>query len=147
MLYDDTQAVRELVRVAFVERFGAEEAERRLLFQPTVCRATQARQTAAVELCRRGCDLVIVVGGFGSSNTRHLYELARLYAPALFIETADAIHGPDEIESFDPAKGMQRITNWLGDKRPLTVGVLAGASSPEFVIGEVLEKLANLLGG
>ena len=147
MLYDDTLAIRELVRAAFVERFGADEAEQRLLFQPTVCRATQARQTAAVELCRRGCDLVIVVGGFGSSNTRHLYELARLYVPALFIETADAIRGPDEIESFDPAKGLERVSDWLGDKRPLTVGVLAGASSPEVVIGQVLEKLARLLGG
>lgn len=146
MLYDDTLAVRDLLRQAFVERFGQAEAEARLLFQPTVCRATQARQTAAVELCRQGCDLVIVVGGFGSSNTRHLFELARSYAPALFIETADAIRGSGEIEAFDLASGPRLVRDWLPDKRPLTIGVLAGASSPEIVVGQVLEKLAEFLG-
>ena len=146
MLYDETMAVRELVRQAFVERFGAEPADRRLLFQPTVCRATQARQTAAVELCRQGCDLVVVVGGFGSSNTRHLYELAHGLATAWFIEAADAIHSESEIETFDPAAGPSTVTDWLPKRRPLNIGVLAGASSPEVVVGQVLERLATFLG-
>jgi len=145
MLYEDTIAVRELVRQAFVERFGPDDADSRLLFQPTVCRATQARQTAAVQLCRQGCDLVVVVGGFGSSNTRHLYELARHLAPAWFIETADAIHSDSEIETFDPAAGPGIVADWLPTRRPLTIGVLAGASSPEVVVGEVLERLAQFL--
>jgi 4-hydroxy-3-methylbut-2-enyl diphosphate reductase len=146
MLYDETLAVRQLIRQAFVERFGPGQADARLLFQPTVCRATQARQTAAVKLCRQGCDLVVVVGGFDSSNTRHLYELARGLAPAWFIETADAIHGPHEIETFDPAVGPRTVTDWLPTRRPLTIGVLAGASSPEIVVGLVLQRLATFLG-
>jgi len=146
MLYDETVAVRELVRQAFVERFGPDDAGPRLLFQPTVCRATQARQTAAVELCRLGCDLVVVVGGFDSSNTRHLYELARGLCPAWFIETADAIHSDRQIETFDPAVGPRTVTGWLPPGRPLTIGVLAGASSPEIVVGQVLERLATFLG-
>jgi len=146
MLHDETMAVRELVRQAFVERFGPDQAGERLLFQPTVCRATQARQTAAVELCRHGCDLVVVVGGFGSSNTRHLYELARGLAPAWFIETADAIHSRREIETFDPAVGPRTVTDWLPAGRPITIGVLAGASSPEIVVGQVLQRLATFLG-
>ncbi len=145
MLHDETVAVRELVRQAFVERFGHDDAGTRLLFQPTVCRATQARQTAAVELCRQGCDLVVVVGGFDSSNTRHLYELARGLAPAWFIETADAIHSAREIETFDPAVGPRTATDWLPTRRPITIGVLAGASSPEIVVGQVLERLATFL--
>ncbi|MFH1733016.1 MAG: 4-hydroxy-3-methylbut-2-enyl diphosphate reductase, partial [Planctomycetota bacterium] len=146
MLYDETTAVRELVRQAFVERFGPGQADERLLFQPTVCRATQARQNAAVELCRQGCDLVVVVGGFGSSNTRHLFELARGLVPAWFIETADAIGGAREIETFDPAAGPHTVTDWLPTGRPRTIGVLAGASSPEIVVGLVLERLAAFLG-
>ncbi len=145
MLYDETMSVRELVREAFVQRFGADQADQRLLFQPTVCRATQARQTAAVELCRQGCDLVVVVGGFGSSNTRHLYELARDRAPAWFIETADAIASEHEIRTFDPHTGPSTVTNWLPEGRPLTIGVLAGASSPEVVVGQVLQRLAQFL--
>ncbi len=145
MLYDETMAVRELVRQAFVERFGPDQADARLLFQPTVCRATQARQTAAVELCRQGCDLVVVVGGFDSSNTRHLYELARGLCPAWFIETAAAIHSGRQIETFDPAVGPRTVTDWLPARRPLTIGVLAGASSPEIVVGQVLDRLATFL--
>jgi 4-hydroxy-3-methylbut-2-en-1-yl diphosphate reductase len=90
--------------------------------------------------------MVVVVGGFESSNTRHLYELARSYVPAWFIETADAIRGPAEIETFDPTTGPRVARDWLPLKRPLSVGVLAGASSPEVVVGSVLEKLAEFLG-
>lgn len=146
MLYDQTMEVRQILRDAFSRRFGEDELERRLLFQPTVCRATQARQTAAVELVRGGMDLVIVVGGFGSSNTRHLYELARQYAPAYFIESADAIAGPDALESLDPsAERPTRVTDWLPSRRPLKIGLLAGASTPESVVGEVLDRLAGFL--
>jgi len=146
MLYDETMQVRALVRAAFEQRFGADEAERRLLFEPTVCRATQDRQSAAVELCRSGLDLAIVVGGFGSSNTRHLYELAGQYAPAYFIESAEAISSARKLRTFDPAREAESVaTDWLPARRPLRIGVLAGASSPEAVVGEVLERLASFL--
>ncbi|MFW6062504.1 MAG: hypothetical protein ACOC93_06815, partial [Planctomycetota bacterium] len=65
MLYSDTLRVRERIREAFEERSGAHEAAGRVLFQPTVCLATQQRQEAAVELCSSGCDVVIVIGGAG----------------------------------------------------------------------------------
>ncbi len=146
MLYDETMAVREMIRRAYAERFGPEESSRRVIFQPTVCRATQARQSAAVDLCRRGCDLVVVVGGFGSSNTRHLHELASGYAPAWFIEDAHAIRSDRELETFDPARDRSRVaTGWLPARRPLRIGVLAGASSPEIVVGRVLQRLAGFL--
>jgi len=146
MLYDETMRVRDRVREAFAQRFGA-EADERVRFQPTVCRATQDRQTAALDLCRSGCDLVVVVGGFGSSNTRHLYELASGHCPAWFIEDAGAILSREEIYAFDPNRDTAvKVRHWLPDRRPLRVGMLAGASSPEVVIGEVLERVARLLG-
>jgi 4-hydroxy-3-methylbut-2-enyl diphosphate reductase len=145
MLYGETMKVRELLTQAFAERFG-DQADDHLLFEPTVCRATQDRQTAAVELCRERPDLVVVVGGFGSSNTRHLYELARAYAPAVFIEDAGGIDDDGRIHTFDLAAEQPRtLTDWLPRKRPLRIGVLAGASSPECVVGETLEKLAAYL--
>jgi len=146
MLYDETMKVRVILEEAFRSRFAQDDFADRLRFQPTVCRATQARQSAAVELCRRGCDLVIVVGGFGSSNTRHLYELARTYAPAYLIESAEAIISERELKTHDFA-GSAPVTaeQWLPPRRPLRIAVLAGASSPEIVIGQVLEKLAGFL--
>jgi len=146
MLYDDTTHVRRLLREAFASRFGAEGGQRRLLFEPTVCQATQDRQAAAIELCESKLDLAVVVGGFGSSNTRHLYELARGRVPSWFIEDADAIRSAREILAMDPAgDGPVVISDWLPERRPLRVGVLAGASSPDVVVGGVLEALAELL--
>ncbi len=146
MLYEETVRVRDLLRAAYERRFGAEGASERLLFQPTVCRATQDRQTAARELCEAGCDLIVVVGGFGSSNTRHLYELARRRGPAYFIEDASAVLSDRAIRSLDTQRGTVReILDWLPPRRPLRIGVLAGASSPEAVVGRVLQRLAELL--
>lgn len=146
MLYEETMRVREQVREAFEERFG-EQGAGRVLFQPTVCRATQDRQAAAIEMCSGGCDLVIVVGGFGSSNTRHLYELAGNYCPALFIEGPGAVVSRTVIRAFDPVLDESvEVRDWRPDCQPLRIGVLAGASSPEVVIGEVLERLVDVLG-
>jgi len=146
MLYNETMQVRDRLRQAFAQQFGADQLSQRLLFEPTVCRATQDRQAAAVELCRDRLDLVVVVGGFGSSNTRHLYELARSYAPAVFIEDAGAIVSADEIQTMDLETNSPLVLrDWLPHRRPLRVGVLAGASSPEVVVGEVLQCLAKFL--
>jgi len=146
MLYNETMEVRRLIQQAFIKRFGPDEAQERLLFEPTVCRATQDRQNAAIELCRSGVDLVIVVGGFTSSNTRHLYELARNYAPTQFIEDADAIISADQLQAFDPERGEPVIRrDWLPARRPLRIGVLAGASCPKIVVGRVLDRLAEFL--
>ena len=146
MLYDETMKVRELLRSAYEQRYGRGGGESRLLFEPTVCRATQQRQSAAIELCKAGCDLVIVVGGFGSSNTRHLFELASTYAPALFIEDAAAIRSREELRTFDQRRDEAVVVrDWLPARRPVRIGILAGASSPEIVVGRVLERLAGFL--
>lgn len=146
MLYSQTVEIRDLVRRALGRRFGPDELDKRVMFEPTVCRATQERQSAAVELCRGGLDLVMVVGGFGSSNTRHLYELARASAPAWFIEDAEGILSQRELATIDLARDEQVVArDWLPSRRPLRIGVLAGASSPEIVIGEVLQRLAQFL--
>ena len=146
MLYDDTMQVRQMIEEVFVRRFGRGQLQRRLQFEPTVCRATQARQTAAVELCQGRPDLVIVVGGFGSSNTRHLYELARSYAPAFFIEDVRAIQSESELRTVDIATNKPlTIRHWLPPRRPVRIAILAGASSPEIVVGHILERLAEFL--
>lgn len=146
MLYNATQEVRAILEDAFEDRFGADGSADRLRLQPTVCRATQDRQNAALELCGAGCDVIVVVGGFGSSNTRHLYELAGRYAPAYLIEDARAIVSPERLEAFDPTtQEAAEVRDWLPQRRPITLGVLAGASSPEVVVGEVLGRLGEFL--
>ena len=146
MLYNDTMEVRETLRQACVEKYGEAHLSDQLLLQETVCRATQARQSAAVELCQKHCDLVIVVGGFSSSNTLNLYKLAAGYCPSHFIESAENIKSPDELVTYDFDVGCEAVADgWLPKRRPLRIGVLAGASSPEIVVGKVIEKLAGYL--
>ncbi len=146
MLYAETMELRERIRTVFAKRFGREDLTDRLLFHPTVCRATQQRQSAAVELCSSGPDLAIVVGGFSSSNTQHLYELACGYVPAYLIEDADAIRSGSELLGFGPALGTPTLlSDWLPSRRPVRIAVLAGASCPEIVVGQVLQRLASFL--
>ena len=146
MLYSDTIAVRKTLDAAFTARFASDVSRDKLLFEPTVCHATQDHQASAAELCSSGCDLAIVVGGFGSSNTRHLHELARGYVPAFFIENADAIVSTDCLTAFDSDLGEPvALDGWLPAGRPIYIGVLAGASSPEIVVGQVVDRLAGFL--
>ncbi len=146
MLYGRTVAVRDILRGAYEKRFGPEAAER-LLFQPTVCRATQDRQDAAVRLCESGCDLVVVIGGFDSSNTRHLHELAAGYGPAFHVESAAAIESAARITARSATTGtVEPIDNWLSATGRGRIGLLSGASTPDIVTGRVLERLIAILG-
>ncbi len=145
MLFEDTVKVRSMLQEAFASRFDQSDGER-LIFEPTVCKATQHRQDAAKRLCHRSPDVAIVVGGFGSSNTRHLYELARRQVRAYFIESPQAIREKDELYGIGPRSGRPRIhKKFLGDRRPLKIAVLAGASTPEVIIGQVAERISQIL--
>jgi len=91
----------------------------------TVCDETQKRQEAAVELARRS-DLVIVVGGHNSANTKHLAELCSPIAETHLIESAVEIK-----------KG------WIKGKK--RIGITAGTSTPDEAIDEVADKLNKML--
>ena len=146
MLYDETMRLREALGEAFARYFRDDEVRERLLLQPTVCRATQDRQAAAIEMCESGLDVAIVVGGFGSSNTRHLYELARRYSEAYFIEGARSIRSEKQLNALDLTCDEEIIVrDWVPLKRPVRIGILAGASTPESVVGQVLQRLAAFL--
>ena len=146
MLYAETIQVRKMLSATFRRRFGADALAESLLLQPSVCRATQDRQSAAVELCRAGADVGIVVGGTGSSNASHLHALARQYCPAYFIEDVHALLNDREIRTFDfVATRAVTVTDWLPPRRGVRIALLAGASSPEIVIAQVMERLAEFL--
>ena len=90
----------------------------------TVCLPTALRQPAAEELAKE-VDVMIAVGGYESANTRHLAELAAKYCPSHHIERP---------EQLDPA--------WFAGVQ--TVGVTAGASTPDWVINQVVEAIHAL---
>lgn len=134
MLYSETEQIAEFLRIA------ADGTSGKLQTMNTVCRATQERQDAARELCRIDCDLRIVVGGFDSSNTNRLQDMAANAGPAYFIRDENAI-GKDGIRHYDPSLGREVTTaNWR-PPGPLEIGILAGASCPDGIIGNVIRRL------
>ena len=137
MLCQETREIETLVAAAAAAGGG------NLTRIRTLCRATQERQEAALTVCRRPCDLVLVAGGFRSSNTTQLYRLAREHGRAYFIGNATALH-PDRIEHYDPARDRLVVTeNWL-PPQVREIGLLAGASCPPGDIGDVIRALRRL---
>lgn len=136
MLYDDTLAIaRQLSHCAQRAGLGVTLAD-------TVCRATQERQHAAAELCARRPDVVLVVGGFTSSNTAQLYRLAIAATETFFIDGAASL-SPQMIVHYVPGDGILHTESWLptGWKR---LGLLAGASCPASDIGAVIRRFRSL---
>jgi len=138
LLHSESREVAALIGEAARDAGGDLESA------STVCRATQDRQEAALELCRQGCDVILVVGGYASSNTYQLYRLAREHCPTYFVRDADAL-SPDRIRHYRPeTEDAVILPDWLPpDVRD--VGVLAGASCPPCDIGDVIRKLVALL--
>ena len=97
-----------------------------LIVFDTICGATKERQSDLVELVKEGADAIVVIGGKHSANTRKLAKLASSYdRPTFHVETAEDLDS-EMLKDFS------------------TVGVTAGASTPEFIIRSVCEKLENI---
>ncbi len=103
----------------------AEEYPQLVVFD-TICGATKERQSDLVDLVRDGAEAIVVIGGKHSANTRKLAKLASTHnRPAFHVETAEDL---DESE-------MAKFS---------VIGVTAGASTPEFIIRSVCEKLETI---
>ncbi|MBT7162697.1 MAG: hypothetical protein HN904_07950 [Victivallales bacterium] len=139
MLFSETRKLESIIAA------GAAQAGGELLPAKTVCKATQARQDAARRVCADGVDLILVLGGFTSSNTNQLLRLASNYAPAFFIGKASALTSKT-ICHFDPeTKITATSADWLPPPGA-RIALLAGASCPPGDIGEVIRTLRQLTG-
>jgi 4-hydroxy-3-methylbut-2-enyl diphosphate reductase len=146
MLSSESLEIGEILRLAMVERWGGEEALRRFRAFDTICSATQERQDAVIQLLEAAPDLMLVVGGYNSSNTTHLAEIASRRVPTYHIEDARGLLSADEIrhkpvDSHEPVVSRQ----WLPGL-PVSIGLTAGASTPDSKVGEVIERLADCCG-
>jgi 4-hydroxy-3-methylbut-2-en-1-yl diphosphate reductase len=109
----------------------------------TICSATQDRQDAVRELLEEHVDVMLVVGGFNSSNTLSLAALCADQAPTFHIETSTAIDPDAHSIHFRPAliKHTERdVSDWL-PSGPVRVGITAGASTPNNKIGDVVARV------
>jgi len=146
MLSSESLEIAARVRRAFVERYGDAETETRFLSFDTICSATQDRQDAVIELVERGLDLMIVIGGFNSSNTGHLCEIAAENVRTFHIDEVSRIEGRDRIHHKKPyLDEIDATENWLPEGF-CRIGFTAGASTPNQVVGQVMAKVLKLKG-
>lgn len=146
MLSSESLEIGEVLRKALIQRWGEEEAARRFRAFDTICSATQERQDAVLQLLEEKLDLMIVVGGFNSSNTSHLAEIAARKVPSYHIEDASSVLNAHEIR-HKPIDSREPVLarDWLPEG-PVAVGLTSGASTPNSKVGEVIERLAACCG-
>lgn len=145
MLRSDTEAIQNMMREAVAKRDGGSTANFR--YFDTICGATQERQDALFQLLKESLDILIVVGGYNSSNTTHLAEIGSERLPTWFIRNAECLSSANEIRHYDiHAKTEVVSKDWLPDRKNLTIGITAGASCPNSLIEETLRRLLELRG-
>jgi 4-hydroxy-3-methylbut-2-enyl diphosphate reductase len=146
MLMSETLKVQELLRGAMIERHGAGDLESRFRAFDTICSATQERQDAVLEMLDAGgLDLMVVIGGYNSSNTQ---ALARMCAPRVetyYIDSPQCVTTAGIRHRLVGASDETVSAGWLpgGDVR---LGITAGASTPDSVVGETIERILALRG-
>ena len=146
MLRGETEEVQRRLRAAMARKFGAEQLDQHFRFFDTICGATQDCQDALEKLLRQPLDLLIVIGGYNSSNTSHLAEMGESRLPTYFIKNAAKMASDRLIRHYNQHLHQEVETrDWLpaGD---ITVGITAGASCPNNLIEDTIRRLFDLRG-
>jgi len=146
MLMSESLEIQEMLRLAMQHRYGAADLAQRFRAFDTICSATQDRQDAVLKMLEEGgLDVMVVIGGYNSSNTQALARICAEKLPTFHIR------GPEGIENAGirhrPVGGHDEavVSGWL-PPGPVTVGLTAGASTPNNVVGEVVERILALRG-
>ncbi len=145
MLSTESLEIAETIRQAMVRRYGEDEAGKRFRAFDTICTATQDRQDALRELLDDNPpDLMLVIGGYNSSNTGHLLEIAGEHVPAFHIVNASCIENLDSIRHQPPGRRDEvRTRDWL-PAGSVIIGVTSGASTPNSEVDAVMRRVIEL---
>lgn len=146
MLRGETEEVQRRLRAAMEKKYGTAELDRHFRFFDTICGATQDRQDALQKLLADPLDLLLVIGGYNSSNTSHLAEMGEAKLPTYFIKNAAKMASDKVIHHYNQHLHKEVETeSWLpsGD---ITVGITAGASCPNNLIEDTIRRLFELRG-
>jgi 4-hydroxy-3-methylbut-2-enyl diphosphate reductase len=149
MLANESMAIGMKVHEAMVERWGEEHAQNHFRSFGTICSATQERQDAVEDMMKDPPDVMLVIGGYNSSNTNHLAHLCQQYTRTYHVEDAACIDVENgtirhKIELSPDAEEVTD-TDWLPEG-PFRLGITAGASTPNNKIGEALVRILDIRG-
>ncbi len=146
MLASETREIERMVRAAIALRDGDEAAGTNFRELNTICRATQENQDAVAEIADEDeLDLLIVVGGYDSSNTRNLTRVGGARFPSFHVDGPASIRAHEIVHRCPETDRILTTPNWLpeGD---LTVGFTAGASTPDVHLGATIQSVLSVAG-
>lgn len=152
MLATETQSIADYLKNIMLEKHG--EADLKNHFadtRDTLCYATHDNQNATLGLLKEQADIAVVVGGYNSSNTSHIVELCEEKLPTYFISSADKIKSENFISHFNYHTHEELETyNYLPEgtiEKPARVILTSGASCPDAIVDDVLQKLLSYYPG
>jgi len=146
MLRGETEEVQRRIQTAITARDGEERARESFRFFDTICGATQERQDALRHMLSEPLDMLLVVGGYNSSNTSHLAEMGEEKLPTYFIRNASRLESRERICHYNlHSKQEEHTEGWLPET-PLVIGITAGASCPNNLIEETILRIFDLHG-
>lgn len=148
MLKSETEEIQRRLQKAILDRDGAEVGRHNFQVFDTICGATQERQDSLFHLLRHPLDVLLVVGGYNSSNTTHLVEIGEQQLPTFFIRTAECLRSLEQIIHFDLHLKSEKTSysGKLADSGPVVIGITAGASCPNNLIEDTLLRVFQLRG-
>lgn len=143
MLATETQEIADFLKNTMIKKYGIENIKNHFAdTRDTLCYATNDNQQATIGLLQEPADLAIVVGGYNSSNTSHIVELCEEKLPTYFIDSANEIEDKNAINHFIYHQHQHtKTTNFLPNKTPIKIILTSGASCPDRIVDEVLEKI------
>ncbi|MFN7850852.1 MAG: 4-hydroxy-3-methylbut-2-enyl diphosphate reductase [Dolichospermum sp.] len=144
MLKDETEKIGKMLERTMMQKYGPAELNQHFQNFNTICDATQERQDAMLELVKENLDLMIVIGGFNSSNTTQLQQIAfDRDIPSYHIDCVERIQSINNIEHRQLTGELAITENWLPVGK-IKVGVTSGASTPDQVVEDIIEKIFAL---
>jgi 4-hydroxy-3-methylbut-2-en-1-yl diphosphate reductase len=152
MLMSESLGIGEMFRAAMAERYGEEAGPAHFRAFDTICSATQERQDAVIALLNeQPLNLMVVVGGYNSSNTCNLARICADRVRTYHIADPDCLISRDELR-YRPVGAPSTVTGreevaraWL-PAAEVSVGLTAGASTPNNIVGQVIKKLEEFCG-
>ena len=148
MLMSESLAIGEMFRAAMRDRYGEEALPRHFRAFDTICSATQERQDAVLALlAEQSLDLMLVVGGYNSSNTCNLARICAERVRTFHVADPECLVSRDEVRhrpvgAPSTTMGREEVTrDWLPASGPLNIGLTAGASTPNNIVGHVIKQL------
>jgi 4-hydroxy-3-methylbut-2-enyl diphosphate reductase len=144
MLKGETEQIGKMLERVMMQKYGPTELNQHFQNFNTICDATQERQDAMLELVEDNLDLMIVIGGFNSSNTTQLQQIAiDRGIPSYHIDCVERIQSINHIEHRQLTGELIITENWL-PAGEIKVGVTSGASTPDKVVEDIIEQIFAL---